>query len=62
MLVRDYMTPNPVTVRPESDFLAAVAIVKAGRFHSLPVVTVDGKLVGIVTDTDLAAASPPVGG
>ena len=59
MLVRNYMTPNPVTVRPESDFLAAVAIVKAGRFRSLPVVTADGRLVGIVTDTDLAAASPP---
>lgn len=53
------MTEKPVTIRPESDFLAAVAILKAGRFHSLPVVTAEGKLVGIVTDKDLAAASPP---
>ena len=59
MLVREYMTPNPVTIRPESDFLAAVAILKAARFHSLPVVTAGGELVGIVTDKDLAAASPP---
>jgi acetoin utilization protein AcuB len=59
MLVRDYMSPNPVTIRPESDFLAAIAILKAARFRSLPVVTGDGKLVGIVTDKDLAAASPP---
>ncbi|MCK4832533.1 MAG: CBS domain-containing protein, partial [Anaerolineales bacterium] len=36
------MTPNPVTIRPGSDFLAAVAILKAARFHSLPVVTADG--------------------
>ena len=41
MLVRDYMTPNPVTIRPESDFLAAIAILKADRFRSLPVVTAD---------------------
>ncbi len=53
------MTSNPVTIRPGSDFLAAVAILKAAHFHSLPVVTENGKLVGIVTDKDLAAASPP---
>lgn len=62
MLVRAYMSPNPVTVRPESDFLAAVAILKAGRFRSLPVVTSEGKLVGILTDRDVAAASPPTVG
>ena len=39
--------------------MAAVAILKAARFHSLPVVTADGELVGIVSDKDLAAASPP---
>ncbi len=59
MLVRSYMTPNPVTIRPESDFLAAVAILKAARFSSLPVVTAAGELVGILTDKDVAAASPP---
>ena len=59
MLVKSHMTTKPVTIRPESDFLAAIAILKAARFHSLPVVTAEGKLVGIVTDKDLAAASPP---
>jgi acetoin utilization protein AcuB len=59
MLVRNYMTPNPVTIRPKSDFLAAIAILKAARFRSLPVVTGEGELVGIVTEKDLAAASPP---
>ena len=62
MLVKEYITPNPVTIRPESDFLAAIAILKAARFHSLPVVTDSGELVGIVTDRDLAAASPPAVG
>jgi acetoin utilization protein AcuB len=59
VLVRSYMTRKPVTIRPESDFLAAVAILKAGHFSSLPVVTAEGKLVGILTDRDVAAASPP---
>jgi acetoin utilization protein AcuB len=59
VLVRSYMTRNPVTIRPESDFLAAVAILKAARFRSLPVVTAEGELVGILTDKDVAAASPP---
>lgn len=49
MLVRDIMTPNPITIRPESDYLAAIAIMRAGRFRRLPVVDAQGKLVGIVT-------------
>lgn len=60
MLVGNYMTPKPVTIRPESDFLAAIAIIKAGRFRSLPVVNEQGEPVGIVTDKDLAVASPAV--
>ena len=53
MLVRDCMTCNPTTVRPESDPLAAVALLKCGNFRRLPVVGAEGKLVGIVTRADL---------
>ena len=53
MFVRDCMTSDPVTVRPESDPLAAVAILKCGDFRRLPVVDDDGKLVGIVAHNDL---------
>ncbi len=53
MLVRDCMTCNPTTVRPESDPLAAVALLKCGNFRRLPVVGAEGRLVGIVTRADL---------
>ncbi len=53
MFVRDCMTLNPVTVRPDSDPLAAVSLIKCGDFRRLPVVDPEGKLVGIVTHNDL---------
>jgi acetoin utilization protein AcuB len=53
MFVRDYMTHDPVTVRPESDPLAAVALLKCGGFRRLPVVDAEGNLVGVVTRNDL---------
>lgn len=53
MLVRDRMTPNPITLRPTSDPLAGVALCKSGGFCRLPVVDDDGRLVGIVTENDL---------
>lgn len=53
MLVRDVMTPKPITIRPESDYLAAIAIMRAGGFRRLPVVDGEGRLVGIVTYNDL---------
>jgi len=53
MFVRDCMTRDPITVRPESDPLAAVALLKCGDFRRLPVVDAGGNLVGIVTHNDL---------
>lgn len=53
MFVRDCMTRNPITVRPESDPLAAVSLLKSGGFRRLPVIDEAGELVGIVTRNDL---------
>jgi acetoin utilization protein AcuB len=53
VLVRDIMTPNPTTVRPDSDPMAAQTLLRYGKFRRLPVVDEDGKLVGMVTDSDL---------
>ncbi len=55
MFVSDCMTRDPVTVRPESDPVAAVALLKCGSFRHLPVVTEAGDLVGIVARADLEA-------
>jgi acetoin utilization protein AcuB len=53
VLVRNRMTPNPTTVRPDSDPMAAQTLLRYGKFGRLPVVDQDGKLVGIVTASDL---------
>jgi acetoin utilization protein AcuB len=47
------MTPDPVTVRPESDPLAARMVLKYRGFRHLPVVNTEGKLVGILGRDDL---------
>lgn len=53
MFVRDCMTPKPITVRPGSDPLAAIMLLKSGRFRHLPVVDAEGRLAGIVDRDDL---------
>ncbi len=53
MLVRDCMTRDPVTVRPGSDPLAGIMLLRSGRFRHLPVVDDDGRLAGIVGRDDL---------
>lgn len=53
MFVRDCMTREVVSVRPESDPLAGMALLKAGGFRHLPIVDADGRLVGIVARSGL---------
>jgi len=47
------MTANPITVRPESDPLAALALLKCGKFRRLPVVDALGRPLGVITRADL---------
>lgn len=58
MLVKDRMTPNPVTITPETSFPEAFHILREKKIRHLPVVDKKGKLVGIVAQTDLLHASP----
>jgi acetoin utilization protein AcuB len=53
MLVHDCMTRNPISVRPESDPLAAIALCKSAHIRRLPVVNTEGQIVGIVSQNDL---------
>jgi len=55
MLVREFMTTNPVTVSPEESINDAFHLLLQHRFRQAPVVE-DGKLIGIVTDRDLRMA------
>jgi acetoin utilization protein AcuB len=52
VLVRDAMTPRPVTVAPDATVRAALSALRRGRFRHLPVVAGE-ELVGVVTATDL---------
>ena len=50
--VEDAMTPNPVTVTPESEIETVAALMVDENFHTLPVVQ-DGVLVGVVGKEDV---------
>lgn len=50
--VADYMTPNPITFRPETDVSHAVAALLAARISGAPVVDDTGALVGMFTAKD----------
>ncbi|MBI4642581.1 MAG: CBS domain-containing protein [Deltaproteobacteria bacterium] len=57
MLVKDWMTKDPVTITDETSMMKAIHLMKERRFRRLPVLH-RGKLVGMVTDRDLKEASP----
>lgn len=55
--IRQWMTPDPVCVTPETTVPDAALLMRKGGFRRLPVLE-GGKLVGIVTDRDLKEAMP----
>jgi CBS domain-containing protein len=55
--VGEYMNRKPVTVRPDTPVHQAVDLLLEHQFGSLPVVGPDGRLMGILTETDLLRAS-----
>ncbi len=50
--VAEAMTPNPVTVEPETDIERVAALMVEKNYHTLPVIE-EGKLVGIVGKEDV---------
>ncbi len=58
MLVRDRMTPNPITITPETSFPEAFRILREKGIRHLPVIDKKHRLVGIIARTDLLHASP----
>jgi Zn-dependent protease/predicted transcriptional regulator len=52
MQVRDIMTRDPVTLPPSAPLIDALKIMSARNFGRIPVVQ-DGKILGIVTRTDI---------
>jgi acetoin utilization protein AcuB len=58
MLVKDRMTPDPKTVSPDASHPEALRMLRKEKFRYLPVVDKAGKVVGMVTETDLLHAAP----
>lgn len=62
MLVKNWMTPAPLTITPDTPVLDALRLLKERGFRRLPVVEGSGasatRLSGIVTDKDLKDAMP----
>lgn len=54
-LVSDFMTPDPLTVGPRTSVDAAARLMTERKLGCLPVLE-DGRLVGVVTKTDLLRA------
>ncbi len=51
--VADVMTPNPICVTPETPLQEAVELLAEKRIGGLPVLDGDGKLVGMLSESDL---------
>ncbi|MCX6028060.1 MAG: CBS domain-containing protein [Chloroflexi bacterium] len=58
MLVQYRMTPNPTIVAPEMPIAEALTLMRQKKVHRFPVVDNKGKLVGIVSHSDLLYAAP----
>jgi acetoin utilization protein AcuB len=56
MLVRDVMTPDPVTIHPWDTLLTARTLMEETHCRRLPVLDGSGHLCGIITDRDLRLA------
>jgi CBS domain-containing protein len=51
--VADVMSSDPIVVRPETPLKEAIRILAEKRISGLPVIDDAGKLVGIISETDL---------
>ncbi|RME75297.1 MAG: CBS domain-containing protein [Chloroflexi bacterium] len=56
-LVRDWMTPNVITITPDTTLPEAHRLMVTNNIRRLPVIK-DGQLVGIVTRGDVRGAEP----
>ena len=61
MKVKDLMTSQPTVVRPEDMLSQAATLMKQQDCGAIPVVSKDGKLVGIVTDRDIVIRAVAAG-
>jgi CBS domain-containing protein len=51
--VAEIMTVNPITVKPQTPLADAIKIIAEKRISGMPVVNDEGKLVGVISESDL---------
>lgn len=56
--VRDRMSKNPVTVKPDDGLQDSIWKMERGHFRHLPVVDDSGKLIGMLSDRDIRLIRP----
>jgi CBS domain-containing protein len=56
LTVRDIMDDDPATVTPEVDVETVVRLLRSHELPGLPVVNESGRLLGIITESDLVMA------
>jgi CBS domain-containing protein len=60
--VRDVMSRHPVTVGPDATLLDALVLMRGQKVSGLPVVDEAGKLVGVLSQRDVARTLKSAGG
>lgn len=58
MRVKNRMTPSPITATLDTNYNEALRLMQQNKIKNLPILNKDGKLVGIVTYTDMLKAEP----
>ncbi|EJC60948.1 signal transduction protein with cbs domains [Alcaligenes faecalis subsp. faecalis NCIB 8687] len=53
MLIQNFMTPDPVTVQPETPVEDIARLLLAHRINGVPVVDGAGRLIGVISRIDL---------
>ena len=53
MLVKDFMTPNVLTISEDKSMLEARELMKSSAFRRIPVVDDIKRVMGIITDGDV---------
>lgn len=60
MQVRELMSSPAITVGPETEIREVARTMRAHVISGVPVVDVDGKLLGVITELELIARNAPV--
>lgn len=58
MLVRDFMTSNPIVIRPHDSLRVALELMVLKRIRHLPVVNPHAEMIGLITDRDVRRLAP----